>query len=55
MLKAIQAGGEAILVDTKPIATKKLVRFGRHGKRGESSIIKEEESIDYNPLKGGST
>ena len=54
-LRLFKLEGEVILVDTKPIATKKLVRFGRYRKRGKSSIIKEEESIGYNPLKGGST
>ena len=43
--------GEIKIVDTKPIETKELVRFNRHKKRGESSILKEEESIGYNPSK----
>jgi len=43
--------GEMKIVDTKPIETKELVRFNRHRKSGKSNIIKEEESIGYNPSK----
>jgi coproporphyrinogen III oxidase-like Fe-S oxidoreductase len=42
------------IVDSKPIETKKLSRLGRHTKRGSSSLIKEGESVGFNPLKGGS-
>lgn len=47
--------GDVKIVDAKPIETKELVRFNRHKKRGESSIIMEEESIGYNPSKKDST
>lgn len=43
------------VVDSKPVETKSLVRYGRHRKRGESSVVREEEAIGFNPLKGGST
>ncbi len=43
--------GEIKIVDAKPIETKELVKFNRHKKRGESSIIREEESVGYNPSK----
>lgn len=43
------------VVDSKPLETKRLVRYGRHRKRGESSLVKEGEAIGFNPLKGGST
>jgi hypothetical protein len=42
------------IVDSKPIETKKLSRFGRHEKRGSSHLIKEGERVGFNPLKGGS-
>jgi len=41
------------VVDSKPVETKKLVRHGRHRKRGESSVIREGEAVGFNPLKGG--
>ena len=44
--------GEIKIVDAKPIETKELVRFNT---RRESSIIREEESIGYNPSKKDST
>ena len=43
--------GEIKIVDAKPIETKELVRYNRHEKRGESSVVREEESIGYNPSK----
>lgn len=43
------------VVDSKPVETKKLVRHGRHRKRGESSVVREGEAVGFNPLKGGST
>ena len=43
--------GEIKVVDAKPIETKELVRYNRHEKRGESSVVREEESIGYNPSK----
>jgi len=43
------------VVDSKPVETKRLARFGRHEKKGGSSVIKERESVGFNPLKGGST
>lgn len=43
--------GKINIVDAKPIETKELVRFNRHKKRGESRIVREEESIGYNPSK----
>ncbi len=43
------------IVDSKPVETKRLIRYGRHKKRGESSLIKDDEAIGYNRLKGGST
>jgi len=46
--------GEIKIVDAKPVETKELVRFN-YKKRGESSIIMEEESIGYNPSKKDST
>ena len=47
--------GEIKIVDAKPIETKELVRYNRHEKRGESSIVREEESVGYNPSKKDST
>jgi hypothetical protein len=41
------------IVDSKPIQTKKLPRFARHQKAGNSQLIKEQEDIGYNRLKGG--
>ena len=41
------------IVDSKPVETKRLARFGRHRKRGTSAVIREEESIGFNPSKGG--
>jgi hypothetical protein len=41
------------IVDSKPIQTKKLARFARHQKAGNSHLIKEQEDIGYNRLKGG--
>lgn len=49
------AEGEIRIVDAKSIETKELVRFNRHKKQGESEIIREEESIGYNPSKKDST
>jgi len=43
------------IVDSKPVETKRLARFGRHRKRGTSAVIREEESIGFNPSKGDST
>ena len=43
--------GEIKIVDAKPIETKELVRYNRHEKRGESSVVREEESVGYNPSK----
>ena len=43
--------GDVKIVDAKPIETKELVRFKRHKKRGKSRIVREEESIGYNPSK----
>lgn len=42
---------ELKIVDAKPVETKDLVRIKRHNKIGKSKIIKEEESIGYNPSK----
>jgi len=42
--------GEIEIVDTKPVETK-LLRFKRHKKKGESNIIKENESIGFNAQK----
>ena len=47
--------GEIKIVDAKPIETKELVRYNRHEKRGESSVVREEESVGYNPSKKDST
>ena len=47
--------GEIKVVDAKPIETKELVRYNRHEKRGESSVVREEESVGYNPSKKDST
>jgi len=47
--------GEIKIVDAKPIETKELVRYNRHKKRGESSVVREEESIGYNASKKDST
>jgi len=49
------AEGEIRVVDAKPVETKELVRFNRHKKQGESKIVREEESVGYNPSKKGST
>ena len=43
--------GEIKIVDAKPIETKELVRYNRHEKRGESRVVREEESVGYNPSK----
>ncbi len=43
---------ESRVVDSKPVETKKLIRYGRHKKRGKSSLIKDDEAIGYNMLKG---
>ncbi|MGB9659194.1 MAG: hypothetical protein ACPLY9_01530 [Nitrososphaerales archaeon] len=53
-LKLFKLEGQ-LIVDSKPLETKKLARFNRHRKRGESKIIKNEEGIGFNSLKGGST
>jgi len=47
--------GEIKIVDAKPIETKELVRYNRHKKRGESSVVREEESVGYNASKKDST
>ena len=47
--------GEIKIVDAKPIETKELVRYNRHEKRGESRVVREEESVGYNPSKKDST
>ena len=47
--------GEIKIVDAKPIETKELVRYNRHEKRGESSVVREEESVGYNASKKDST
>ncbi|MCL7384594.1 MAG: hypothetical protein LZ167_07830 [Thaumarchaeota archaeon] len=39
------------IVDSKPIEMKKLSRFGRYRKREDSSLVKDEESVGFNPLK----
>jgi hypothetical protein len=41
------------IVDSKPIQTKKLPRLAGHQKAGNSQLIKEQEDIGYNRLKGG--
>jgi len=43
------------IVDSKPIETKEVVRMGRQGKRGESSIIRERESVGFDASKKSST
>ena len=43
--------GEVKIVDAKPVETKELVRSNRYKKRGESRIIREEESVGYAPSK----
>jgi len=43
------------IVDSKPVETKKLARSGRHRKRGVSAVVREEESVGFNPSKKGST
>ncbi len=53
-LKIFKLEGQ-LVVDSKPLETKKLARFKKHRKRGESKLIKNEEGIGFNPLKGGST
>ncbi|WP_456328367.1 hypothetical protein [Archaeoglobus sp.] len=45
--------GEIKIVDA--VETKELVKFNRHKKREEPRIIREEESIGYNPSKKDST
>jgi len=42
--------GEIEIIDTKPVEIK-LLRFKRHKKKGESNIIKENESIGFNAQK----
>jgi len=44
-----------MVVDSKPVETKRLARLGRHRKRGSSSLIKDGESVGFNPLKVDST
>jgi hypothetical protein len=44
-----------MIVDSKPIETKRLSRLRRHGKRGSSSLIKEGEGVGFDPLRGDST
>jgi hypothetical protein len=46
-----------MVVDSKPVETKRLARLGRHRhrKRGSSSLIKDEEGVGFNPLKVDST
>lgn len=39
-----------IIVDSKPIETKSLARFGRHAKSSRLALIRG--SIGFNPLKG---
>jgi hypothetical protein len=41
------------VVDSKPVETKNLVRYGRHRKRGASKLVREEEAVGFNSLKGG--
>ncbi|MBW9221362.1 hypothetical protein KKP91_04110 [Methanothermococcus sp. SCGC AD-155-M21] len=43
--------GKVKIVDAKPVETKELVRSNRYKKRGESRIIREEESVGYAPSK----
>ena len=43
------------VVDSKPLETKRLVRYWRYRKRGTSKLVKEEEAIGFNSLKGGVT
>jgi len=43
-----------MIVDSKPVETKKLSRIGRHGKKGSSSLIKDGEGVGFNPLRGDS-
>ena len=50
VFKKISEGGVKI-VDAKPVETKELVRSNRYKKRGESRIIREEESVGYTPSK----
>ncbi|MGC8911665.1 MAG: hypothetical protein ACP5K8_06285 [Nitrososphaeria archaeon] len=52
-LKLFKLEGQ-VIVDSKPLETKKLARFKRHSKRGESRLIRDEEGVGFNPLKGGS-
>lgn len=46
---------EVKIVDAKPVETKELVRSNRYKKRGESKIIREEESVGYTPSKKDTT
>jgi hypothetical protein len=39
-----------MIVDSKPVETKKLSRLG---KRGGSSLIKDGEGVGFDPLRGG--
>ena len=43
-----------VIVESRPIEAKRLVRFGRYRKNEISTIIREER-IGVNPLKGDST
>ena len=52
-LKLFKLEGK-IIVDSKSLETKKLARFNRHKKIGKSKLIKDEESIGFNPIKKGS-
>ena len=54
VFEKVSEGGIKI-VDAKPIETKELVRYNRHEKRGESRVVREEESVGYNPSKKDST
>ncbi len=47
--------GDLVIVDSTPIETKALARHGRHRRRGESTLIEEAESMEYNASKRGST
>lgn len=39
------------VIDSNHVETKKLTRHGRHRKRGESSLVKVEETIGFKQLK----
>jgi hypothetical protein len=43
------------VVDSKPLETKRLVRHGRHRRQGTSKLVREEEAVGFNSLKGGSS